>query len=268
MPIIYYRKSLMDKQELEIANNFFTTTDLISRIKTQELVIGRFSLWPFYVDQQRELELLGCKLINSYNEHLYVADLQNYIYDLKELTPRTWSNLQNLPDNMKFVLKGETNSRKGQWKTDMFAEDKKQAINVYFRLLDDSLIGQQKIYIREYIPLNKLLDGVNGMPVTKEFRFFVAYGQILCGAFYWQNYVDDLQFIPDINEVPASFLQKVIDKIDNQCNFYTIDVAQAQSGEWIVIELNDGQFSGLSCNSPIDLYKNLARVISSNNELL
>lgn len=36
-----------------------------------------------------------------------------------------------------------------------------------------------------------------------------------------------------------------------------IDVAQTESGDWIVIELNDGQMSGLSENNPEILYKNL-----------
>ncbi len=106
-------------------------------------------------------------------------DLQNYVYDLQVLTPRTWRDLHSIPDNMSFVLKGETNSRKSNWKRDMFAANKKEAIEVYGRLSDDSLIGQQKIYIREYIPLMKYMDGINGMPVTKEFRFFIAFGHIL-----------------------------------------------------------------------------------------
>jgi hypothetical protein len=34
-------------------------------------------------------------------------------------------------------------------------------------------------------------------------------------------------------------------------------VAKTQSGEWIVIELNDGQMAGLSDNDPSVLYHNL-----------
>ena len=40
-----------------------------------------------------------------------------------------------------------------------------------------------------------------------------------------------------------------------------IDVAQTESGEWIVVELNDGQMSGLSENNPEVLYKNLTTVL-------
>ena len=114
--------------------------------------------------------------------------------DLGDLTPATWDNLIHLPENKSFVLKGQTNSRKSKWLSDMFAIDKKAAIEVYGRLSGDGLIGDQKVYIREYVPLKTYLIGLNGLPITKEFRFFVAYGEILCGAYYWQNYVDDLPY--------------------------------------------------------------------------
>jgi hypothetical protein len=266
--IILYRGLDFEKEELAEASKHFTCTNRRPDIKKGDLVIGRYSLLPFYADQAKDVEYVGARLINSYNEHLYIADLQNYVYDLQELTPRTWRDLHSIPDNMSFVLKGETNSRKSSWKRDMFAANKKEAIEVYGRLSDDSLIGQQKIYIREYVPLIKYMDGINGMPVTKEFRFFVAFGQILCGAYYWQNYIDDLVEMPDVNEVPLDLLHKVISRVDNQCNFFTIDVGQTQTGEWIVIELNDGQQAGLSCNAPEVLYERLRVVINERKNII
>ena len=77
----------------------------------------------------------------------------------------------------------------------------------------------------------------------------------------WQNYIDDIGFTPDHNEVPREFLQEVIEAVGDQCNFYTIDVGQMQNGQWIVIELNDGQFAGLSCNDPFKLYEGLNNVL-------
>jgi hypothetical protein len=260
-PVILYRGDDFEKEELNHASMHFKCTNRRPDIQKDDLVIGRYSMLPFYPEQEKDIEYVGAKLINSYNQHLYVADLKNYVNDLRELTPRTWDDLQNIPDNISFVLKGETNSRKGSWKKDMFASNKKEAIEVYNRLSNDGLIGSQKIYIREYIPLVKYLDGINGMPVTKEFRFFIAYGKVLCGAYYWQSYIDDISSIPNENEVPREFLEKVISRIDNQCNFYVIDVGQTITGEWIVIELNDGQMSGLSCNEPRILYEKLYKVI-------
>jgi len=261
--LILYRGIEFEKDEQEAANWFFKTTNRRPDITSGDMVIGRYSLWPFYSDQAKDIDYVGARLINDYNQHLYVADLGNYVTDLGKLTPRTWRSLEDLPEKGPFVLKGETNSRKSNWKRDMFAETKTEAIMVANRLADDSLIGHQKIYIRQYVPLVKYMDGVNGMPVTKEFRFFVAFGFVISGGYYWQNYVDDIGGTPDHNEVPREFLQEVIEAVGDQSNFYTIDVGQTETGEWIVIELNEGQQAGLSCNDPFKLYENLSTVLKS-----
>ncbi len=261
--IILYRGLDFEREELKEANQFFECTDRRPEIQNGDLVIGRYSLWPFYADQAKDIEYVGAKLINNYQQHRYIADLQNYVMDLRELTPQTWRSPADLPDTGQFVLKGETNSRKSNWKRDMFAPDKKAAIEIYSRLMDDSLIGQQNIYIRRYEPMVTYMEGVNGMPITKEFRFFVAYGQVLSGGYYWQNYVDQLSEVPLPDEVPNEFLKEVIDRIGNQSNFYTIDVGQSVSGKWFVVELNDGQQAGLSCNDPFTMYKNLDKAIRS-----
>lgn len=207
-PKIYYRKSLFDKEELSAAENYFECVSLITDIKKNDYVIPRYSLFPFPLDQEKEIKNIGAKAINSYAQHLYVADLGNYVLDLGNLTPLTWDNLYNLPEDCSFILKGETNSKKSNWNRDMFAPDKKTAIEIHGKLCDDGLIGQQKIYIRKYEPLVTYLIGINGIPITKEFRFFVAFGKVLCGDYYWANYVDDLESKPDVNEVPKEFLQK------------------------------------------------------------
>ncbi len=261
--LILYRGTEFERDELEAANWFFKCTNRRPEITRDDLVIGRYSLWPFYADQAKDIDYVGARLINNYNQHLYIADLGNYVMDLAELTPRTWRSLEDLPEKGPFVVKGETNSRKSHWKRDMFAETKTDAIMIANRLADDSLLGQQKLYIRQYIPLVKYMDGVNGMPVTKEFRFFVAYGHLLCGGYYWQNYVDDIGGVPSADEVPREFLQDVIERVGDQSNFYTIDVGQTINGDWIVIELNEGQQAGLSCNDPFKLYENLSRVLKN-----
>jgi hypothetical protein len=261
-PVIYYRGVEFEKEELNTASQQFFCTNRLPQIEKDDLVIGRYSMWPFYADQEKDVNYLGAKLINDYHQHLYIADLGNYVGDLGNLTPRTWRHVEDIPDNGAFVVKGETNSKKGDWKNSMYAPNKAAAIDICNRLSNDSLLGQQKLYVREYIPLIKLMDGVNGMPVTEECRFFVAYGVVLCGGYYWHNYIDDITFQVNHNKVPDEFLQKVIRKVGDKSNFYVIDVAKTKSGEWIVIELNDGQQAGLSAIPASDLYRNLVSVLN------
>jgi hypothetical protein len=241
----------------------FKLVELRSRIPRESLVIGRYSVLPFYRELEQELDDFGSKLINSFRQHSYIADLGNWVDDLGDLTPRTWRRLQDIPDNAgPFVVKGATNSKKFQWKTHMFAQSKRDAVEVACRLMDDGLICDQHIYAREYVPLVKLMDGLQGMPVAEEYRFFVCDKQVLCGGFYWSNYEDDIPGgCPDPSSVPASFLQEVITRIGDSARFYVVDVARTQSGKWIVIELNDGQMSGLSRTDPKVLYSKLKEVV-------
>jgi hypothetical protein len=233
------------------------------------LVIGRYSVLPFYKDLEDDLRVVGSSLINTYWQHQYIADMQNWVGDLEGLTPQTWFRPEDLPDNGgPFIVKGATNSRKWLWATHMYAENKRAAIEVYSRLLDDSLISTQDIYFRKYVPLKRFFTGMNGLPITEEYRFFTCDGYILSGGYYWSNYVDEFESgIPRPSNVPLEFLQKVINQVKHGARFIVVDVARTESGDWIVIELNDGQQSGLSENDPLELYKNLRNVLSNSKTI-
>lgn len=262
-PVILFRNSdILEQSEIQAAKKHFVVVESRALPHAGELVIGRYSVLPFYKELEDDLRHKGAKLINSYREHRYVADLQNYVEDLKELTFRTWNfnDLQDVPDGISLVVKGETNSRKDKWATHMFAKDKQEAVQVYMRLQDDSLIAQQSVYVREYVPLTRLTMGIGGQPVTLEFRFFVAYGEVLCGGFYWSSFADELGFKPPVSQVPVEFLRKAIDRVKDKVNFFVLDVALGEDGKWYVVEVNDGQMSGLSENDPAELYKKLKEV--------
>lgn len=265
--VLYRRCNNLKDDDLEIEGlqaAGFTLLQRRTEIQKGDLVVARYSCLPMYNEYAADVEYVGATPLNTTEQHNYIADLRNWVVDLREMTPDTWDRLEDIPDDGPFVLKGGTNSRKGQWKTHMFAEDKKAAIEVYGRLLDDSLIGRQPIYIRKFVPLYTFYNDVVGMPVTKEFRFFICDRQVLCGAYYWSSHVDDIGAPPSLSEVPESFLKEAMDRIGQNASApraYVLDVGIKQSGEPIVIELNDLQMAGLSENSPFLFYKRLKRVL-------
>lgn len=271
-PLIVYRKGTgWTKEEENAAKEYFTISSSRNHIFPKHLVIGRYSVLPFYKEFERDVGLNGGCLINSYEQHRYIANIFDWYEDLKDYTPKTWRSVlsartEGYEDS--FVIKGETNSQKFLWDTHMYCKDFTEVGRVLNNLLNDSLIGQQSIALRQYVPLITYMKSLHGLPITKEFRIFVAYGNILCGAFYWASHYQDLLdkgiTPPDFEEVPKDFLNKIINLIGNKSNFYVIDVAQTKSGEWIVIELNDGQMSGLSMNNPEILYKNLRQAFKDN----
>ncbi len=157
------------------------------------------------------------------------------------------------------VLKGGMNSRKGFWKTQMYAADKKAALDVHRTLSNDGLIGQQTIYIRRFEKLKSYGDSVIGMPIAREFRFFVMDGEIISGGFYWINAWESADPMPSASEVPVSFLKEVVEKIGDKCRAFCLDVAEKESGEWCCIELNSIEQAGLSDNDAKVFYQSVIR---------
>lgn len=260
--VIWYRDSCLDrhKDELGAMQRYFKCVDSRIKIHPGDFVISRYSCLPYYAEQAHDIDLIGARLIDSLKEHRYVEDLGAYYVDLNGITPKTWFSMDEIEGDGPFVLKGQTNSRKGRWRTHMYAKDRKTAASIYWELTNDPLFQdtKQRICIRQFVKLHKYHDGINGMPVTKEFRFFMYRDQILSSAYYWSGELDDP---PSADEVPREFIQEVSKRIAGKINFYVIDVGQLDTGEWIVVELNSGQMSGLSDNDPNTLYANLAKAL-------
>ena len=53
-------------------------------------------------------------------------------------------------------------------------------------------------------------------------------------------------------------------RLHGLASFFVLDVAETASGEWIVVEVNDAQMSGLSGVDPAKLYANMANVLRQN----
>jgi len=263
-PVIYYRPG-RDVSETEVQAMQANFRCVTSRLDVQpgELCIARYSAWPWYKELHDDLVSKHALLINTLREHAWACDLGNWTDTLEGLTPRTWRRLEEVPDSaFPVVVKGETNSRKFQWDSHMFAQDRQAAGEVLSRLQEDSMIGYQHVYFRQYVPLKAYLTGFRGLPIAKEFRVFVCCGREMSRGYYWSNYTEDLPAVPNAADIPASFLAEVIQRIGRKCTFYAVDVAQAQDESWTVIDLGDAQMCGLAETDPQQLYRSLREILS------
>lgn len=267
-PIILYRKYEAEYGEDEIAcmQRHFTITPHRTDIKKDDLVIGRYSVLPFYKEQEEDIKNVGASLINTYAQHRYIADMGNWYSDLEGITPKSWAGVNWIDEDGPYVLKGETNSRRQKWFTHMYAKDFDAVKEVYGKLQDDALLANQTIWIRKFEEFKNYGEQVNGLPISDEYRFFVCDGQILSGGFYWSSCIEDIyptnDGFPDVGNVPRRFLKSVIERIGTKARFYALDVAQKSNNEWTVVELNDGQMSGLSENKAEDVFRNLRKVLN------
>lgn len=249
-PVILFRKDLQNAKEMKVASKYFEVYE--SRVLCGgSKVVGRYSVLPFYSELENDLKLNDCSLVNDLDQHRYIADFEWY-FDLADLTPRTWfdATINESAYNGPFIVKGKTNSRKFQWDTLMYAKDRGEAMNISSQLSNDPYIGEQGIIYRKYVPLRIFEIGVNGLPFSNEWRFFFYKNYMLTYGFYW-SCIDDLT-VGEMNHDGIDFAYKCAELIKDKCTFFVLDIAEKAEGGWILIEINDGQMSGLSeCQAEI-----------------
>lgn len=263
---ILFRQTLAEENEFSIAQKYFDVIESRSLVRPGDQIICRYSALPYYEELEKDVLLNGGTLINSYKQHRYVADIENWYWDLEDFTPKTYFQYDDVAryhrNNGPFVIKGRTNSRKHRWSTHMFAKNYQDILPVMYRLEEDQFLDQQGLVIREYEPFIQYDLAINGLPITKEFRFFVFKGNIIAGGYYWSNHPEIIEkFKPNVEEVPKDFLHQIIDIVSPNINAWVMDVAQHQDGRYRLVELNDLQMSGLSCVEPEQLYSSLKEQI-------
>lgn len=256
------------RDEMAVAERYFDVYTSRTRIPSGSSVIGRYSCLPYYHELVDDLQFLHARLVNDLLMHDYIAH-SDYLYDIAGHTFPTWFRLQDVPNHLRnqpLIVKGRTNSRKWQWNTHMYAKDFATAGAMSAELANDPLIGPQGLIYRQYVPLETLEVGINDLPMTNEWRIFYLYGQRIAHGFYW-GILDDMDAIPRItpdfikNGLP--FADSMAAILSEKASFFALDVAKTQDGRWMVVEVNDGQQSGLNGTIDADIfYKNLAHIIT------
>ena len=110
--------------------------------------------------------------------------------------------------------------------------------------------------IREYVPLEKFEDGINGMPVTNEWRCFFWGTTLVSSGYYWAQAecAEDMGSLPeDARALACEAALTLVKKVPS----FVVDVAKTEEGKWIVVEINSFQMSGLSMIDPETFYTRL-----------
>lgn len=266
-PVILFRADRYLEDELRVAERHFTVVRYRAEVPKGSLVICRFSALPFYNELCQDLKLLGSEPINTFAQHQYIANF-DYYWDIEDLTFPSWERLSDIPrslHNQAFVVKGRTNSRKGQWLEKMYAPNFLAASRIATELATDGLIGQQGVIARQFIPLETFETGATGTPFTNEWRVFYYRGKRLAHGYYWGglsdwSHVD--RATPDFELNGLKVADEAAQRVKDTAPFVVVDVAKTAEGRWLVVELNDGCQSGL--NDVIDpevLYRNLREAV-------
>ncbi len=243
-PVVLFRAGdLESEEEFKICSQYLPTVKQRTECK-DNLVIGRYSVLPYYHELQEDLKVNNSKLINSYNQHCWIANF-DYYHDLKEFTPKSWTpdDIPYAPENQAYVVKGKTNSMKQNWNELMFAKNLKEAVEIAINLYKIPAIAEQGIVYREYVPLKTFeVSPYNGLRVTNEWRLFFWGKKLLASGYYWSNMASEESIKKaELTDDGLSLAFKCADIASKYVNFFVLDVAERSEGGWILIEVNDGQ---------------------------
>jgi hypothetical protein len=210
----------------------------------------------------------GWRLINTLEQYQHAHYMPDSYPVIQHLTPLTiWVKVDDSLDTIMnhlsifegkpVLLRDYAKSQKHYWEEACFipsAADSTEVERVVRRFKelqgDDLNVG---LVFREFVQLEALaVHEKSKMPLSKEFRIFWLDTEPLYAVPYWEtgNYAGSAP--------PLDLFQETAQRINSR--FFTMDVARRTNGEWIIIELGDGQVAGLPERSaPMDFYQNLRR---------
>lgn len=149
------------------------------------------------------------------------------------------------------VLKDHVKSQKHAWDEACFipsASDRgavERVVRRFLELQGPDLAGG--LVFREFVEFEPVgRHPRSGMPLTLEYRLFFLDGRPLLCTEYWE--VGDYRGEPPPAERFTALAAGV------RSRFFSMDVAKRKGGDWMVVELGDGQVAGLPGKADIEAF--------------
>ena len=220
-------------------------------------------LYALFYEKLKEQNII---LINSPEEYNHYHLLPHWYHEFEEDTAKSaWTDTPDVNAALSLLhsfdgsvmIKDYVKSRKHEWYdacfipdvTDM--ENANTVISNFVSRQAESIVGG--IVIREFLNLNSIgYHTISAMPISEEYRAFILAGNILAIDNYWnENEANALTF----SQADLDWLTAQIKKIHS--NFVTMDFARKSDGSLVIMELGDGQVSGLQQISPAKFYSEI-----------
>jgi len=215
------------------------------------------------------LNARGVRLINDPAAYRHCHYLPESYAVIERATPRTvWLPLSGGVDldavmdllrpfaDGPVVLKDSVKSQKHAWHEACFipsASDRagvERVVRRFLELQGPDLAGG--LVFREFVEFEPVgRHPKSGMPLTREYRLFYLDGRPLLCAEYWAEggYAGELPPVEHFTGIAAGVRSR----------FFTMDVAKRKGGDWLVVELGDGQVAGMPEKADVEaFYRGLA----------
>ncbi len=227
----------------------------LKTLATEELAV--FRGWMMKPAQYQQLHALllqrGRRLINTPEQYRHCHHLPESFAVIAEHSPRSvWSKgVPSMNEVMRLlapfgdqpvIVKDFVKSQKHAWAEACFipnASDRQHVERVVRRFVELQGVDlNEGLVFREFVELERVgVHPKSGMPLSREFRQFFLDGQPVLGFKYW----DEADYSSESS--PPEWLRSVAARIESR--FFSMDIARRTNGEWLIVEVGDGQVTGL-----------------------
>lgn len=209
-----------------------------------------------------KLEEKGIILINTPEEYERYHMLPGWYDDFKDDTAQSvWEDQGTVESALlltqglegPYIVKDYVKSRKHEWYDACFLQDiadkanAERVIRNFIERQDSDLVGG--VVLRQFEKLKSIgFHEKSGMPISEEYRVFAFAGRIIIIDDYWRA-DEKVSF----SEEEHQWIEASVKKLKS--NFVTLDIARREDGKLIIMELGDGQVSGLQQIKSADFYR-------------
>ncbi|MBC8109860.1 MAG: ATP-grasp domain-containing protein [Verrucomicrobia bacterium] len=269
---------LMGIETHHIPQNFenYTANEILTYIPVFDQVqtafwIGYIPYFEHYQAVYQALLQKNIRLINSPEEFVKAEEFDKYYPFIETMTCKSivvnsWEEAQNAMGILKFpvFLKGTIQSlKKWGWKACVATND--DELKAIFSNLQESFSRSLgKVIIREMMNLKYEQTTPAGFPQGREYRIFLLENEVLAYSYYWDKNDSLSKISLDEEKIILDLAKTASSKINTP--YIAVDIGQKTSGEWVVIEVGDAQFSGICHISPILLWQKIKTHILSSYE--
>lgn len=212
----------------------------------------------------------GIRLLNTPQQHQRAMEFDAFYPLLHDLTPQSvvltdLTELSHIPDLVPFplFLKGIVKSQKeAGWKA-CVATTPEELAQIATRLLQRQGGSRGRIVVREVVSLRHTRMSPEGFPLGREFRVFLSHQQVLTYGYYWEGQDSLSQLSSGEEHAMLTLAKRAAERL--HVPYLAVDVGQVTSGDWVIIEVGDAQFSGLSQVSPFRLWNALQGALEQEN---